>query len=151
MGLLKEDTIFSAVMINCWAFDVDGTLIGSIRSERLRPGAAELLAALAEREVRTVLWSAGGADYAARMADRHGIAGYFDGYYAKQLRGADGRYVAGHFAPSHRPSLFVDDSPGEMPADSAVVRVPQFFGGNAADRALWDLAERLDLLLGGDA
>lgn len=38
-----------------WAFDVDGTLIGSIRSGVLRPAGCELLTALAARGVLAVL------------------------------------------------------------------------------------------------
>lgn len=135
-------------MIPLWAFDVDGTIIGSIRNDRLRSGTAELLSALAERRVKVVLWSAGGAEYAALMADRHGIAHFFDAFYDKKDRGADGRYLTDHFHPEHRPTLFVDDSPDEMPSDSTVIGVAQFFGGNSADRALWSLFEKLDMLLG---
>ena len=134
-----------------WAFDVDGTIIGSIRNDRLRSGTSELLSALAERRVKAVLWSAGGADYAALMADRHGIAHLFDAFYDKKSRGADGHYLTDHFQPEHRPTLFVDDSPDEMPSGSVVIGVAQFFGSTTADRALWNLVERLDELLGAPA
>ena len=98
-----------------------------------------------------MLWSAGGAEYAALMADRHGIAHFFDAFYDKKCRGADGRYLTDHFQPEHRPTLFVDDSPDEMPSGLVVIGVAQFFGSNTADRALWNLVERLDELLGAPA
>ena len=41
-----------------------------------------------------------------------------------------------HFLPSHRPDVFVDDVPGDLPAGATVVAVSQFFGGNSADGAL---------------
>lgn len=119
-----------------WAFDLDGTLIGSIRSDRLRPGAVELLSVLRARGATCVLWSAGGADYARRQASAHGIAEHFDGVYAKSGRSADGRYAIDHFDRAHRPTCFVDDVPGDLPAGAEVVVVGQFFGGNSGDRQL---------------
>jgi long-chain acyl-CoA synthetase len=127
-----------------WAFDVDGTLIGSIRSDRLRPGAADLLARLVERGVVVVLWSAGGADYARDMADQHGIGHYFAGFYAKQDRDKHKRYRVDHFAAEHHPQVFVDDSVIDLPVDSCMVEVSQFLGSNDADEALISLAARLD-------
>jgi long-chain acyl-CoA synthetase len=127
-----------------WAFDVDGTLIGSIRSDRLRPGAADLLARLVERGVVIVLWSAGGADYARAMADSHGIGHYFAGFYAKQDRDEHKRYRVDHFAAEHHPDVFVDDSVIDLPVDSCMVEVSQFLGSNDADEALIRLADNLD-------
>ena len=127
-----------------WAFDVDGTLIGSIRSDRLRPGAAELLAALVDRGQTLMLWSAGGAEYAQRMADAHGIAHHFAAFYAKADRGIDNRYLVEHFDPRHRPQVFVDDSPIDLSIDAVVIEVSQFLGGNPADEALWQLIADLD-------
>jgi phosphoglycolate phosphatase-like HAD superfamily hydrolase len=126
-----------------WVFDVDGTLIGSVRSDMLRPGAAALLDELAARGATCVLWSAGGADYARRVAVTHGLADRVDGYYAKPDRRGDTRYGVDHFASHHRPAVFVDDSPGDLPDGATVVAVPQFIGGNPADRALVDLLDGL--------
>ena len=126
-----------------WAFDLDGTLIGSIRNDRLRPGARELLAGLAERGVTCVLWSAGGAAYAERKARQHGIADSFAAFYAKAERDHDQRYRVDHFAPEHLPDVFVDDSPRDVTSGARVIRVPQFMGGNDADRGLRDLLELL--------
>jgi long-chain acyl-CoA synthetase len=127
-----------------WAFDVDGTLIGSIRSDRLRPGAADLLAGLVERGVAIVLWSAGGAGYAREMADQHGIGQYFAGFYAKQDRDEHKRYSVNHFATEHHPIVFVDDSVIDLPRGSRMVEVSQFLGSNDADEALIRLAGNLD-------
>jgi phosphoglycolate phosphatase-like HAD superfamily hydrolase len=127
--------------VTVWAFDLDGTLIGSIRNDRLRPGARELLVALAERGVTCVLWSAGGAAYAERKAREHGIADAFVAFYAKAERDLDQRYRIDHFAPEHRPDVFVDDSPRDVTSGARVIRVPQFMGGNDADRSLRDLLE----------
>jgi phosphoglycolate phosphatase-like HAD superfamily hydrolase len=127
--------------VTVWAFDLDGTLIGSIRNDRLRPGARELLAALGEHDVTCVLWSAGGARYAERKADEHGIGHAFAAFYAKAERDVEQRYRVDHFAPEHVPDVFVDDSPRDVPAGAHVIRVPQFMGGNDADRGLRDLLE----------
>jgi phosphoglycolate phosphatase-like HAD superfamily hydrolase len=127
--------------VTVWAFDLDGTLIGSIRNDRLRPGARELLAALAERGVQCVLWSAGGASYVERKAREHGIADAFVAFYDKAERDLDQRYLVGHFAPEHRPDVFVDDSPRDITAVARVIRVPQFMGGNDADRSLLDVLD----------
>ena len=132
-----------------WAFDLDGTLIGSVRSERLRPGAAELLDALAGHGVECILWSAGGADYARRRAGEHGLADRFVEYYAKAMRDHSTRYVVDHFDIAHRPDVFVDDSPIDLPIHARVVPVPQFIGGNTADRALFDVIDALDDLIAG--
>lgn len=120
-----------------WAFDLDGTLIGSIRGDRLRPGAVELLAALAERGATCVMWSAGGGDYAERKAREHGIDDHFAGFYSKADRDAGARYRVDHLPLRHRPHVFVDDSPVDLPLDATVIAVSQFLGGNDADHALF--------------
>jgi phosphoserine phosphatase len=126
-----------------WAFDVDGTLIGSVRSDVTRPGAGALLDELCRRSVTCVLWSAGGEEYARRMARSHGLDQAIAAYYAKRDRDALSRYVVDHFADHHRPDVFVDDAPRDVPGDATVVPVPQFIGGNAADRVLWGLLAEL--------
>jgi len=109
VGLLspkaRMDTL-DRVEDQVWAFDVDGTLIGSIRSDVLRPGAVELLRELAARGATTVIWSAGGAEYARRMAGRHGLDGHAAAFYGKERRGADGTFLIDHFDRStgRRPS-----------------------------------------------
>jgi len=131
-----------------WAFDVDGTLIGSIRSDVLRPGADALLGELVARGVTCVLWSAGGEEYARRMAERHDIARHLSGYYGKNGRDSAKRYTLDHFHPDHVVTTFVDDSPVDLPADAEVVPVSQFLGGSRSDRVLLDLLADLDRHLG---
>lgn len=126
-----------------WAFDVDGTLVGSIRSDVLRPGAAELLALLEQLGVDVVVWSAGGADHARRMLTAHGLDRHCLAFYSKQGRDAEGRFVVDHLSPAHRPTVFVDDQPDELPRQGRIVAVSQFFGGNRHDRALVDLAREI--------
>ncbi len=94
-----------------------------------------------------MLWSAGGADYARRKAGDHGLGDRFVEYYAKAVRDPSMRYVVDHFDRSHRPDVFVDDSPVDLPLGARVVPVPQFIGGNIADRALFDVLDSLEELM----
>lgn len=129
-----------------WAFDVDGTLIGSIRSDVTRPGAVVLLEALVRRGVVCVLWSAGGDDYARRMALKHGLHHVISAYYAKDARDSDGAYRVDHFAPAHAPDVLVDDSPVDLRVEWSrrVIAVRQFMGGHVADHELLDLHARVE-------
>ena len=77
-----------------WLFDVDGTLIGSIRSDWLRPGALELIELLKTSDTTLVAWSAGGAEYARRMLAQFDMARVFIAFYHKDQRGADGNRAA---------------------------------------------------------
>jgi hypothetical protein len=63
------------------------------------------------------------------------------------MRDLSTRYVVDHFDLAHRPDVFVDDSPADLPLDARVVSVPQFIGGNTADRALFDVLDALDDLI----
>lgn len=119
-----------------WVFDVDGTLIGSILSDRLRPGAVELLDTLRSRGTTLVVWSAGGADYARRMLDQFALTDHFSACYAKDARGPDGRYTVDHMHPDHRPGTLVDDYPLEVEQAVRVIGVSQFLGGNSNDIGL---------------
>lgn len=119
-----------------WIFDVDGTLIGSIRSTQLRPGARELLETLTEAGTTLVLWSAGGAEYAHRMLAQFDLVHFFSGIYAKEERCERGLYRIDHIDPAHRPDTFVDDYPHEVPDTGRTIAVPQFLGGNPHDHGL---------------
>jgi NLI interacting factor-like phosphatase len=132
-----------------WVFDLDGTLIGSIRPDVLRPGAVELLDALAAKGVACALWSAGGSEYARRIADRHCVRDRFVAFASKADRRPDGRFDAPTFdsiAPMTR-RVYVDDAPAEVPADGLTLSVRQFFGGNAADSVLIELMSRIDRIV----
>jgi hypothetical protein len=119
-----------------WVFDIDGTLIGSVRSDRLRPGARELIGVLRERGTTVVAWSAGGADYAERMLARFDLHRDFSAFYAKEARGPCGRYLIDHLPPEHRPGTLVDDYPDEVSDHGRIIRVRQFLGGNPTDTGL---------------
>ncbi len=130
-----------------WAFDVDGTLIGSIRGGSLRPGTVELLLALAARGVTCVLWSAGGAEYARRRATQHQIDRHFVAFYGKGERDVRDRYSSVHFDAAHQPSVFIDDSPIDLPLGARIITVAQFLGNSPADRVLFGLLDDLDRCL----
>jgi long-chain acyl-CoA synthetase len=132
-----------------WVFDVDGTVIGSIRSDRIRPGAECLFAALVDRGHGVVLWSAGGAEYVRRKAQEHGLDRWTLAYYGKDERDAAGRYSTAHVARAHRPDVFVDDSPGDLPDGTVVLAVSQFLGNNAADAGLLTILADLDAIIAG--
>ena len=130
-------------MSEVWAFDLDGTLIGSVLCDVLRPHAPELLGRLTDNGAICVLWSAGGADYARRRAEQHGISHYFTAYYDKDRRDLDSRYLVDHFAVEHRPRVFVDDSPRDLPVGGEVIAVSQFIGGNPHDGGLLSVLQRV--------
>jgi hypothetical protein len=124
-----------------WVFDVDGTLIGSIRSDRLRPGVEELLGILEANGTTLVVWSAGGAEYAERMLEQFGLARRFSAFYHKETRGTDGRYRVDHMRPEHRPGTLVDDYPHEVAECARIIGVRQFLGGNSSDAGLHEAIE----------
>jgi len=126
-----------------WWFDLDGTLIDSVTGMSLRPHAVELLEALRGQGAPVVLWSAGGDDYAARRADQAGIAHLFDAVYSKLGRDSTGRWLLPQTPEHHRPAVFVDDQPDDVPALGRAVRVPAYIGPNPRDRALRLLADSL--------
>lgn len=129
-----------------WVFDVDGTLVGSVTPAALRPGARELLAELRARGASTVVWSAGGADYARETMASHGLEDYFDGFYGKERRDAQRRWDTGHFPAHHAPTTFVDDTPEDLPSGARIVPVAPFIGANPSDRWLVSVLEEGTLL-----
>ena len=126
-----------------WAFDIDGTLIGAIRSDVLRPGVIDVFTAINAVGARVVLWSAGGADYAQRMADNHGLTDHVHGYFEKPDRAGAPFYSVDHFPNTIRPTVFVDDSPSDLPPHWDVIAVEPFMGSNAHDRGLDAVLNRL--------
>lgn len=124
-----------------WVFDVDGTLIGSIRSDRLRPGVEELLSLLEASGTTLVVWSAGGAEYAERMLEQFGLARRFSAFYHKETRDSGGRYLVDHMRPEHRPGTLVDDYPHEVTERGRIIGVRQFLGGNPNDAGLHEAIE----------
>lgn len=115
--------------MSVWAFDLDACLVDSTTASSLRPLARDALEALGSAGVRVVIWSAGGADYARRVAERVDIASLVDGFYDK-VRDGDGRWTTAVFAPEHVPTTCVDDQPDSLPRDVLVIAVPPYIGAS---------------------
>lgn len=125
-----------------WFFDLDGCLVDSMAATTLRPHARELLSALRSRGRAVHIWSAGGGEYAARVAERVGIADLVDGYHDK-VRVDGGRWRLPAVAAGAR-AICVDDQPEGVPAEVQVVGVFPFIGGRPHDRALLCILSGLD-------
>jgi hypothetical protein len=130
-----------------WAFDVDGCLVDSMTGTSLRPHAAEILALLHGTGRTVVLWSAGGREHAAAMADRHGFTHLLHGMYDKLGRDQEGRLTTAHLPLPHRPDVVVDDRPEDAPAGTRVVAVGPYIAPDDEDRGLTRLLQ--DLRRGG--
>lgn len=126
-----------------WLFDVDGTLIGSIRSNVLRPGADQLFSVLHNQGKTIIVWSAGGADYARRMLAQFDLHHLVTAFYDKAARDKHGRYRTDHLADEHQPGILVDDVPGDMPEPEKVLAVSQFMGSNPHDIGFRDILVQL--------
>lgn len=130
-----------------WVFDVDGTVIDSLTGSSLRPHTVELLRHLRASGRQTVLWSAGGADYAGERADQHGVAHLVDAFHDKEGRDDAGRYVVHRFLPALGGVVFVDDRPEDMPVGADVVSVSPYLSPDPHDRGLRPALLRADLSL----
>ena len=111
-------------------------MIGAIRSDVLRPNVREVFEELLTNDELVVLWSAGGADYAERMAVLHGIDDLVHAYFEKPDRAGARHYTADHFPDHVRPTVFVDDSPLDLPPEWDVIAVDPFMGSNLHDRGM---------------
>ena len=118
-----------------WVFDVDATLVDSLTGVSLRPGTASLLRDLHAGGHRLILWSAGGAGYAADRLDAHGLAGLFEGWYDKEGRDRDGRYLT-PFLESLDRVIFVDDRPEDLPLGAEFIGLRPYLGPNPHDQGL---------------
>jgi long-chain acyl-CoA synthetase len=118
-----------------WVFDVDGTILDSLTGTSLRPGVDELLRRLRAEGCRVLLWSAGGAGYARDRASQHGIDGLFDGFFDKDQRDAQGRYVP-TFLATPLAATYVDDRPEDMPIGAAIIPVSPYLVDDRFDRGL---------------
>ncbi len=119
-----------------WWFDVDGTLIDALTGNSLRPGAPELLACVRRDAAAVLCWSAGGAEYARRRADEHGIADLFDAFHAKDARDDNGRYLPPEYGNGTTTAVFVDDQPEDLPHGAQVIRVHPYVAPNPHDTGL---------------
>lgn len=135
----------NAAQAHTWVFDVDGTVIDSLTGSSLRPHTADLLAHLRTTGCQTVLWSAGGADYAGERADQHGVAHLVDAFHDKDGRDEAGRYVVHRFLRELAGVVFVDDRPEDMPVGAEVVSVSPYISPDPHDRGLRPALLRADL------
>lgn len=126
-----------------WAFDVDGCLIDLLGGTTLRPLAVEVLAALVARGDVAVLWSAGGAQHAARKAAALGLADYVAGCYDKGPLDRAGAWSTEHLPAHHAPHVCVDDAPEHLPAHVRQVAVRPYTAPAPHDRGLSALLEEL--------
>jgi phosphoserine phosphatase len=118
-----------------WVFDVDGTILDSLTGTSLRPGTEDLLVRLRSGGCRVLLWSAGGAEYARSRAAQQGVEGLFDGFFDKDERDRDGRYIPG-FLASPLAATFVDDRPEDLPVGARVVPVSPYLVDDPFDQGL---------------
>ena len=126
-----------------WAFDVDGCLIDLLGGSTLRPLAVEVLKAVAERGDVAILWSAGGADHAARKATALGLADHIAGCYDKGALDDAGTWSTGHLPRHHTPQICVDDAPEYLPAHVRRIAVRPYTAPAAHDRGLSALLDEL--------
>jgi hypothetical protein len=131
-----------------WVFDVDGCIVDSLTGTSVRPGTAELLEHLCAEGHRVLLWSAGGADYAAARAAEAGVAHLVHGCHAKDRRDHAGRYVPA-FVDVLDGVVFVDDRPEDMPLTADVVAVSPYLAPNPHDRGFAEAARRAGLAPAG--
>jgi hypothetical protein len=126
-----------------WAFDVDGCPVDSLTGTSLRPGALETLTRLRSDGATVLLWSAGGREHALSRATELDFAHLIDAVYAKEIRGADGRWGTTNLPGEHQPDVFVDDWPDEAPATARLVCVSPYIAPNPHDRGLAPLLAEL--------
>jgi long-chain acyl-CoA synthetase len=131
-------------------FDVDGCLIDSLTGTSLRPGAAQLLAALHADGLEIRLWSAGGAVYARQKATAHGIQRFFSSFHDKEGRDDNGRYVTDGVLSGTGPVVFVDDHPEDLPHGADVLAVSSYIYTDRHDRGLARVAARAGVDLASD-
>lgn len=124
-----------------WFFDLDGCLVDSMAGADLRPHASELLAALVAQGIDVHIWSAGGGEYAERVARRVGIAHHVTAFHDKE-RGAQGRWTLPAVADG-RVVTCVDDQPEGIPESARAVAVFPYLSRRRRDRALADLLVEL--------
>jgi hypothetical protein len=126
-------------MREVWFFDVDACLVDSLSGASLRPLARPILEALHRRGALVVWWSAGGAEHARAMAERHGVTGLVHYFRDKLLRGADGRWTIADLPGWLRPDVCVDDRPEDTPHGPRTVAVTPYLAPDPHDRGLHDL------------
>jgi phosphoglycolate phosphatase-like HAD superfamily hydrolase len=129
---------------DCWVFDVDGCLVDSLTGTSLRPGARELLDSLAGHS-RVLLWSAGGDRYARARAEQFQVDHLVNGFYSKERRDTDDRYLTSHLPLGRGSVVFVDDRPEDLAMDLDVLAVSPYLSEDPHDRGLRSVAQRAGL------
>jgi long-chain acyl-CoA synthetase len=129
---------------DCWVFDVDGCLIDSLTGTSLRPGARELLDSLAGRAT-VLLWSAGGDAYARARATQFQVAHLVNGYFSKEGRDAEGRYLTTHLPLGPGRVVFVDDRPEDLAEGLEIMAVSPYLSDDPHDRGLRAVARQAGL------
>jgi long-chain acyl-CoA synthetase len=129
---------------DCWVFDVDGCLVDSLTGTSLRPGARELLDSLAGRS-QVLLWSAGGDTYARARAEQFQVDHLVNGYFSKEGRDDEGRYLTAHLPLGPRHVVFVDDRPEDLDDRLDVIAVSPYLSDDPHDRGLRAVARRAGL------
>jgi hypothetical protein len=142
LSTLEEVSAPDVRSAEVWLFDLDGCLVDSFAATDLRPMAHDALGAVRAAGARVVLWSAGGVDYALRVAERLGIHVHFDDVLAKQ-RGTDGRWLLDASLASAAVTC-VDDQPDGLPEGVRAVGLFPYVGPNANDRALQEVIDLVD-------
>jgi hypothetical protein len=124
-----------------WLFDLDGCLVDSFDGTSLRPLARELLVALRGRGFGVDIWSAGGAEYAQRVASRVGILALIGSFWTKD-RGPSGKWTL----PTELAELSVvcvDDQPDGVPIGVEKIPVFPYLGPNPHDQVLRKILDRV--------
>jgi hypothetical protein len=78
-----------------------------------------------------------------------GMAERFHGFFDKEVRDDDGRYVPSFLADLDG-VVFVDDRPEDMPVGAETVAVAPYLAENRFDRGLQPACERAGLVLAID-
>jgi hypothetical protein len=122
-----------------WLFDLDGCLVDSFDGTSLRPLARELIEALLQHGHSVDIWSAGGAEYAERVARRVGISDLIGTFWTKD-RGPSGKWT---LPPELSGQIVcVDDQPDGVPPGVEKIAVFPYLGPNPHDQVLHKLLDR---------
>jgi beta-phosphoglucomutase-like phosphatase (HAD superfamily) len=124
-----------------WLFDLDGCLVDSFDGTSLRPLARELLEALLAEGHGVDIWSAGGSEYAERVAARVGISGLIGSFWTKE-RGPTGKWTLPQELAGLR-VVCVDDQPDGIPPGVERIAVFPYLGPNPHDQVLRKLLDRV--------
>jgi NLI interacting factor-like phosphatase len=124
-----------------WLFDLDGCLVDSFDGTSLRPLARELLEALRARGHGVDIWSAGGHEYAERVATRVGIRDLIGNFWTKD-RGVTGKWTLPLALNDFR-VVCVDDQPDGVPTEVEKISVFPYLGPNPHDQVLRKLLDRV--------